>query len=45
MKHPGFAEEDEWRILVTLDSDNLSDVDFRQGRDALIPYYKANVSE
>lgn len=45
MKHPGFAEEDEWRILVTLESDNLSDVDFRQGRDALIPYYKANVSD
>lgn len=45
MKHPAFAQEQEWRILVTLTSDNLCDVDFRQGRNALIPYFKANVSD
>lgn len=45
MKHPGFAEEDEWRILITWPTEMPSVVEFREGRDALIPYYKAYVSD
>lgn len=45
LKHPGFTEEQEWRILVTLTSDNLSDVKFRQGLNALIPYIELNLSD
>jgi hypothetical protein len=45
LKHPGFREEREWRILANFDSADLSLVRFRQGRTNLIPYVELNLSD
>jgi hypothetical protein len=38
LKHPGFAEEREWRVLANFATNDLQNVRFRQGRHTLIPY-------
>jgi hypothetical protein len=41
LKHPSFAEEDEWRIVSAVVTDYLSSpVNFREGTSMLIPYYE-----
>ncbi|MGH1485361.1 MAG: DUF2971 domain-containing protein [Cellvibrionaceae bacterium] len=41
LKHPSFAEEDEWRIVSPVVTDYLSaPVKFREGTSMLIPYYE-----
>jgi hypothetical protein len=44
-KHPGFAEEQEWRILVNLLSNDIANVRYRQGRATLVPYVEVDVSD
>jgi hypothetical protein len=44
LKHPGFREEREWRILANFDSTDLSRVQFRQGQTTLIPYVELGLS-
>ena len=44
LKHPGFAEEQEWRILAEFASRDLSAVRFRQGNTTLVPYVELNLS-
>jgi len=40
LKHPSFAEEDEWRLVSSVVTDYLSaPVYFREGASMLIPYY------
>jgi hypothetical protein len=38
MKNPSFEEEQEWRIVVELDS--RQPMFFRSGRFGIVPYYK-----
>jgi hypothetical protein len=45
LKHPSFAEEDEWRIVSPVVTDYLlSPVKFREGTSMLIPYYEFPLS-
>ncbi len=45
LKHPSFAEEDEWRIVSPVITDYLSaPVKFREGKSMLIPYYEFPLS-
>lgn len=45
LKHPSFAEEEEWRLVSPVITDYLSaSVDFREGNAMLIPYYKFPMS-
>jgi len=41
LKHPGFAEEKEWRILA--EPGDLSKVRFRQGQGTLVPYIELDL--
>jgi DUF2971 family protein len=43
LKHPGFREEREWRILANFDSSDFSFVHFRQGQTSLIPYVELSL--
>jgi hypothetical protein len=42
-KNPGFKEESEWRIVVTVHKAN-PDIKFRNGRFGITPYVKLNLS-
>jgi hypothetical protein len=44
MKHPGFSEEKEWRILANFDSAHASRVCLRPSRTTLVPYVELNLS-
>jgi len=40
LKHPSFAEEDEWRLVSPAITDYFSEpVHFREGKSMMIPYY------
>ena len=41
MKNESFAEEQEWRLIVTLTKN--SDISYREGIKWIIPYYKLNM--
>jgi hypothetical protein len=45
LKHPGFAEEKEWRILANFDSTDVTRIKFRQGQTTLVPYVELEPSE
>lgn len=44
MKHPGFAEEREWRIFANFNTGDLSRVHFRPTHGTLVPYVELDLS-
>ena len=40
INHPGFAEEHEWRLVVSHEYDDVDDIDFRHSPLGPIPYIK-----
>lgn len=44
LKHPGFAEEKEWRILANFDSADVTRLKFRQGQTTFLPYVELEPS-
>lgn len=44
LKHPGFAEEKEWRILANFDSTDVTRLNFRQGQTTFLPYVELDPS-
>ena len=45
LKHPGFKEEQEWRILANFDSADVSRLRFRQGQTTLVPYVELGLAD
>lgn len=39
-KHPSFAEENEWRIVIRTESNDTNDLQFRPSLKGLVPYLK-----
>jgi Protein of unknown function (DUF2971) len=45
LKHPGFKEEKEWRILANFHPTDPSRLRFRPGQTAVVPYIELGVSD
>lgn len=45
VKHPGFKEENEWRLVLTLDETSNEKVLYRLGKSMLIPYIEINITD
>lgn len=45
VKHPGFQEEDEWRLILMLDESSNKKVLYRAGKSMLIPYIEIDIRD
>jgi len=45
VKHPGFKEENEWRLILTLDESSNEKVLYRSGKSTLVPYIEINIRD
>lgn len=45
VKHPGFKEENEWRLILTLDDTVDKKILYRSGKSMLIPYIEINIKD
>jgi hypothetical protein len=45
VKDPGFKEENEWRLILTLDETRNDEVLYRSGKSMLIPYIEINIRD
>jgi hypothetical protein len=45
IKHPKFAEEEEWRLISTPISPKHPQVKFREGKSAFTPYFEIKLTE
>lgn len=45
VKHPGFVEENEWRLILTLDETSSEKILYRPGKSMLIPYIEIDIRD
>jgi len=45
VKHPGFKEENEWRLILTLDETKNKYIFYRSGKSMLVPYIEIRIRD
>lgn len=45
IKHPGFKEENEWRLILTLDEKSDDKILYRSGKSMLVPYVEIDIRD